>query len=255
MPRPIIYRFITHEGTMDALTRTLIGVTASLKEDGTHFCGREYLAALTDCGAMPVVLPVTEDEGLLQAYVQALDGFVFTGGGDVDPALFGQWQRPACGSITPPRDAHELALARLLVQERKPVLGICRGVQVLNVALGGTLYQDIDTEVPSEHIAHRQKQPFSYASHPVDVVPGTLLHRVLGTERVMVNSLHHQAIHRPGAWKVCALAPDGLSEAAELPGHPFFLGVQWHPEQLQHRDAASRALFSAFVDACTCAKA
>ena len=240
---------------MDALTRTLIGVTASLKENGAQSCGLEYLSALTGCGAMPVVLPVTEDEELLRAYVQALDGFVFTGGGDVDPMLFGQWQRPACGSITPLRDAHELALARLLARERKPVLGICRGVQVLNVALGGTLYQDIDTEVSSEHIAHRQKQPFSYVSHPVDVVPGTLLHRVLGTERVMVNSLHHQAIHRPGAWKVCALAPDGLVEAAELPGHPFFLGVQWHPEQLQQRDAASWALFSAFVDACACAKA
>ena len=123
---------------MDGVTRTLIGVTASLRDDGTHFCGSEYLAALTAHGALPVVLPVTEDKALLQDYVQALDGFLFTGGGDVDPALFGQWQHPACGSITPQRDAHELALARLLLENgRKPVLGICRGVQVLNVALGG----------------------------------------------------------------------------------------------------------------------
>ena len=110
---------------MDGVTRTLIGVTASLRDDGTHFCGCEYLAALTAHGALPVVLPVTEDETLLRDYVQAMDGFLFTGGGDVDPSLFGQWQHPACGSITPQRDAHELALARLLLENgRKPVLGI-----------------------------------------------------------------------------------------------------------------------------------
>ena len=238
------------------MTRTLIGVTASLRDDGAHFCGSEYLVALTAHGALPVVLPVTEDKALLQDYVQALDGFLFTGGGDVDPALFGQWQHPACGSITPQRDAHELALARLLLEDgRKPVLGICRGVQVLNVALGGELYQDIDTEVSAVHMAHRQKQPFPYVSHPVNIVPGTLLHRVVGLEQVMVNSLHHQAISRPGAWQVCATAPDGIIEAAELPEHPFFLGVQWHPEQLQHKNAAARMLFSAFAAACACAKA
>lgn len=241
---------------MDGLTRTLIGVTASLKETGTHSCSSEYLTALTAHGALPVVLPVTEDEALLRDCVQALDGFLFTGGGDVDPALFGQWQRPACGNITPQRDAHELALARLLLEGgRKPVLGICRGVQVLNVALGGELYQDIDTDVSAVHMAHRQKQPFPYVSHPVDIVPGTLLHRVIGQKRLMVNSLHHQAISRPGAWRVCATAPDGIIEAAELPEHPFFLGVQWHPEQLQHKDAAASALFSAFVAACARAKA
>lgn len=240
---------------MDGVTRTLIGVTASLRDDGTHFCGCEYLAALTAHGALPVVLPVTEDETLLRDYVQAMDGFLFTGGGDVDPSLFGQWQHPACGSITPQRDAHELALARLLLEDgRKPVLGICRGMQVLNVALGGELYQDIDTEVSAVHMAHRQKQPFPYVSHSVDILPGTLLHRVIGQERLMVNSLHHQAISSPGAWRVCASAPDGIIEAAELAEHPFFLGVQWHPEQLQHKDAASRALFSAFAAACAHAK-
>ena len=150
---------------MNVLTPTLIGVTASLREEETHYCRCEYLTALTAQGALPVVLPVTEDEAMLRDYVQALDGFLFTGGDDVDPALFGQWQHPACGNITPQRDAHELALARLLLEDgRKPVLGICRGVQVLNVALGGELYQDIDAEVSAVHMAHRQKQPFPY--HP-----------------------------------------------------------------------------------------
>ena len=122
------------------------------------------------------------------------------------------------------------------------------------MALGGELYQDIDTEVSTVHMAHRQKQPFPYVSHPVDILPGTLLHHVIGQERMMVNSLHHQAISRPGAWRICASAPDGIIEAAELEAHPFFLGVQWHPEQLQHKDAAARALFSAFVAACAHAK-
>ena len=151
---------------MNVLTPTLIGVTASLREEETHYCGCEYLTALTAQGALPVVLPVTEDEAMLRDYVQALDGFLFTGGGDVDPSLYGQWQRPACGSITPQRDAHELTLARLLLENgRKPVLGICRGIQVLNVALGGDIYQDLTADFRGTPFLHRQQQPCDEQQH------------------------------------------------------------------------------------------
>ena len=235
--------------------RPVIGISGNITKENCYSLNHTYFDVILEAGGLPVLLPVTADPAVVEDMLDALDGVVLAGGVDIHPSYFGEEVLPGCGEIDERRDAFELLLTRRAIERGMPLLGICRGVQVLNVALGGTLYQDIDTEVSSEHIAHRQKQPFSYVSHPVDVVPGTLLHRVLGTERVMVNSLHHQAIHRPGAWKVCALAPDGLVEAAELPGHPFFLGVQWHPEQLQQRDAASWALFSAFVDACACAKA
>lgn len=232
--------------------RPLIGITAGLNEQEKYqVLSRFFMEAITAQGGLPVMLPLTTDEALLRSYVEELDGFLFSGGADVDPLLFGQWQKPGCGSICPLRDAHELTLARLLLQRSdKPVLGICRGLQVLNIALGGDIYQDLPSEHEGELIAHRQKQPSYYPSHPVTVAEGSLLHRITGKDELMVNSLHHQALHRMGDWQVCATAPDGVIEAAELPQHPFFMGVQWHPERLYDRDPAANSLFAAFVAAC-----
>lgn len=232
--------------------RPLIGITAGLNDQEKYqVLSRYFMEAITAQGALPVMLPLTTDEALLRSYVDELDGFLFSGGADVDPLLFGQWQKIGCGSICPLRDAHELALAKLLLQRNdKPVLGICRGLQVLNIALGGDIYQDLPSEYEGELIAHRQKQPSYYSSHPVSVAEGSLLHRITGKQELMVNSLHHQALHKMGAWQVCATAPDGVIEAAELPQHPFFMGVQWHPERLYESDPAANALFAAFVDSC-----
>lgn len=232
--------------------RPLIGITAGLNDQEKYqVLSRYFMEAITTQGALPVMLPLTTDEALLRSYVDELDGFLFSGGADVDPLLFGQWQKIGCGSICPPRDAHELALAKLLLQRNdKPVLGICRGLQVLNIALGGDIYQDLPSEYEGDLIAHRQKQPSYYPSHPVSVAEGSLLHHITGKQELMVNSLHHQALHEMGAWQVCATAPDGVIEAAELPKHPFFMGVQWHPERLYESDPAANALFAAFVDSC-----
>lgn len=234
------------------LKRPLIGITSGLNDQEKYqVLSRFFMEALTAQGAMPVVLPLTDDAALLADYVNTLDGVVFSGGVDVDPMLFGQWQKPACGSISPIRDAHEMTLARLLLQRRdKPVLGVCRGFQLLNIALGGDIYQDLPTEYQGELIAHRQKQPESYPSHPVAVAEGSLLHRITGQTELMVNSLHHQAVRRITGWTACAAASDGVVEAAEMQEHPFFLGVQWHPERLWEKDDASAALFGAFVQAC-----
>lgn len=234
--------------------RPLIGITAGLNDQEKYqVLSRYFMEAITSQGALPVMLPLTTDEKLLQSYVDELDGFLFSGGADVDPLLFGEYQHPACGSICPLRDEHELTLARLLLKQgSKPVLGICRGLQVLNIALGGDIYQDLPAQYDGNLIAHRQKQPSYYPSHPVDVAADSLLHRICGSEKLMVNSLHHQAIRKVGQWQTCATAPDGVIEAAELPGHPFFLGVQWHPERLYESDSAAKALFSAFVNACAC---
>ncbi|MBE5803705.1 MAG: gamma-glutamyl-gamma-aminobutyrate hydrolase family protein [Clostridiales bacterium] len=232
--------------------KPLIGITAGLNDQEKYqVLSRYFMEAITTHGALPVMLPLTTDEELLASYAEQLDGFLFSGGGDVDPLFFGQLQQPACGSVDPLRDLHELTLARILLERKdKPVLGICRGLQVLNIALGGDIYQDLPSGYEGKLISHRQKQSAYYASHPVQVTEGSLLHLITRKERLMVNSLHHQAIHHAKGWNVCATAPDGVIEAAELPGHPFFIGVQWHPERLYETDPASSDLFRTFVDAC-----
>lgn len=233
--------------------RPMIGITSGLSDSEYYqvIC-REFMNALVHCGALPVLMPISKDEAMLRAYIDELDGFIFSGGGDVDPLLFGQLPHPACGQITPDRDEHELLLMKLLIEEgKKPVLGICRGFQVMNVALGGDVYQDLPSEYPGKLIAHRQKKPETYPSHPVTIAPGSRMHEIAGAENILVNSLHHQAVNRLGkGFAAAAHAPDGVIEAAELEGARFFVGVQWHPERLWRTDLKSEAIFSAFVRAC-----
>ena len=235
------------------MKRPLIGVTAGLTDSEEYLTiYRRCMDALEAVGALPVLLPITDNARTLTALVDRLDGFVFSGGVDVDPLRFGQWQRAECGAISPLRDAHELALARLLIDRGdKPVLGICRGFQVLNIALGGDVYQDLLTDRGGDTMNHRQKQPETYVSHAVTLAPGSMLRDISGTEELMVNSLHHQAVNRLGkGFAQTAAAPDGVIEGAELAGHPFFIGVQWHPERLWWTDEKHLALFRALARAC-----
>lgn len=233
-------------------TRPLIGITAGLNDQKKYqVLNRNFLNAILAQGGLPVTLPPTDDETILRQYVETCDGFLFSGGEDVDPLLFGQYQKPECGSICPVRDAHELSLLKLLVQRKdKPVFGICRGLQVMNIALGGDIYQDLPSEFEGEVIAHRQKQEACYASHPVAIEDNTLLMAIIGERTLMVNSLHHQAIRHAKTWRISAVSPDGVAEAAEWGEHPFFLGVQWHPETLWQTNECNASLFKAFVDAC-----
>ena len=235
------------------MNKPLIGVTPGLNEEESRLLvHRGTIDALRREGALPVILPLTDDEGEIAEIVDRFDGFVFTGGGDIDPELYRQNQLACCGAISPQRDSFELPLARMLAVRRdKPVLAICRGFQVLNVALGGDLYQDIGTQYHGEALAHRQHQPDCYASHPVIVTMSSLLDQAVHTQKLWVNSLHHQAVKRLApALESCGAAPDGIIEAASLTGHPFFLGVQWHPERMWQRDDTARAIFTAFVEAC-----
>lgn len=233
--------------------RPIIGLTHSLHldEDALH-TPTSYPSAVIAAGGVPLILPSTTDPDVLNRYLDMVDGILFSGGDDINPTCYGEPQLRQCGDICPLRDEYELLLCRLAVERRKPVLGICRGAQLLNVTLGGTLYQDLPSQLP-ECIAHSQHQISRYVSHPVSIVDGSLLRRIHGSEQLFVNTFHHQAVKQPGCGlKVTALAPDGVIEAIELEGHPFCLGVQWHPERLVQNpaDTEHRKLFQAFVDAC-----
>lgn len=234
------------------MSRPLIGLATGLNKEETYLTINNcYMRSLEAAGAMPVVLPLTDDESLLADYLARVDGLLLTGGGDLDPASYGEQTLPACGTIDTLRDAMELPLARMAAKRPDlPMLAICRGAQVLNVALGGSLYQDLPSQTEAR-IAHRQKQPDRFPAHPVAVTPGSLLAKIAGAEAFAVNSLHHQAVREPApALHVCAASPDGVIEAVELPEHPFYLGVQWHPERMWQNDDISMKIFRAFVDAC-----
>jgi putative glutamine amidotransferase len=186
-----------------------------------------------------------------EGFLAPFDGLLLPGGADIAPHRYGQTSVHPTVTIDAERDELELALARAAVAQGLPVLGICRGIQTLNVALGGTLWQDLPSEHPSA-VRHRDPAPADRRRllHPVAIRAGTLLHRILGREQLWVNSLHHQAVRdlAPGL-RPCAEAPDAIVEGAEAPDRPFVLGVQWHPEELWDADPAHAALFAAFCRA------
>ena len=232
----------------------LIGITTSVTVDKSPeraYVNIAYIRAVQDAGGIPLLLPPHLTAPVQAALWERLDGLVLTGGGDIDPARFGQARHPKTDDVAPARDELELGLTRRALDEDVPLFAICRGIQVLNVALGGTLVQDLPSERPSS-IAHTQREPRHESTHAVKVMgEGTRLGRVLGSLEVSVNSMHHQAIDRLGfGLREVAWSPDGVIEGVELPGDDHFvLGVQWHPEELVGHDQAARNLFTALVEA------
>ena len=212
---------------------------------------RTYVEAVATAGGAPVLIPLNLDEGALRAIYERLDGLLLTGGVDVHPRHYGEALHEKCGEIDEARDAVELTLTRWALAEGLPVLAICRGVQVLNVAAGGTLYQDIASQVPGS-LKHNcwPDHPRNYLAHQVTVNGGSLMTAILGQSQLAVNSMHHQAVKDLApSFSVVAQAPDGLIEAIESNDHPFALGVQWHPEELVEDAPPMRRLFEEFVSA------
>ena len=205
----------------------------------------KYIESLARAGAGMRWVELSDPEQAVQDALTC-DGLLLPGGGDMDPKFYGQARIPACGEPNLLRDAAEPLLLRAFLAADKPVLGICRGIQVMNAALGGDLYQDIK---PFEHLPHNGHWA---KVHTVTVRRGTLLSRILGQDTVLVNSQHHQAVDRvaPG-FTLAALSEDGIVEAIEKPDAGFCLGVQWHPEWLSDADPAMQSLFDAFVNACS----
>ncbi|MBI1736653.1 MAG: gamma-glutamyl-gamma-aminobutyrate hydrolase family protein [Candidatus Rokubacteria bacterium] len=235
------------------MSRPLIGISTSVTVDRypeRAYVNASYLRAVQGAGGVPVLLPPQLDEGARHALWQRIHGLVLTGGGDIDPARFGETRHATVYEVSAARDALELDLARSALDGEVPLFAICRGIQVLNVVLGGTLVQDIPSEVGTS-IVHSQKERRDQRTHSVTVSGETRLADVLGAHDVTVNSFHHQSIRKLGSGlRDVAWAPDGVIEGVELAGAPMLvLGVQWHPEDLVDTDPAAANLFRALVDA------
>ena len=215
---------------------------------GTVYMNHEYSDCIIAAGGLPLVLPLGLDKAILTRYTKLCDGLLLTGGHDIAPAIYGEETRPDCGPTVPERDEMEMALLDLFLAEAKPVLGICRGIQLINAHLGGTLWQHLPAQCPSE-VEHNQSPPYSEPAHYVNL--SAPLSTMLGCEKLQVNSLHHQAVKSPApSLKPVAWSPDGLIEAIHDPARRFFWAVQWHPEKLREPASGSEKLFSAFVEAC-----
>lgn len=234
------------------MKKATIGLTPS-HDTGTDDISMRptYLRAIAAAGGIPLVLPLEVAGEDLAQLADCLDGFLFTGGPDVHPFLFGEQTQVHCGNVSVLRDTLELNLLPLVMKARKPILGICRGVQTINIALGGDIYQDIPSQFKEDFpIAHQQPFSFRIPSHNVDVAEDTLLRRIAQAPCIQVNSMHHQAVRRIGHGLIpSGYGPNGLVEAVELPGYPFLLGVQWHPEYLYEADSAAARIFEEFVRA------
>jgi putative glutamine amidotransferase len=233
-------------------TRPFIGLTISASVDAypeRAYINAAYLRAVQEAGGVPILLPPQLLDTARDELWRRLDALVLTGGGDLDPARFGESPHPTVYDVSAARDELEIELTRRALGEDVPLLAICRGIQVLNVVLGGTLYQDIASDLGSP-IVHTQTEKRDQPTHAVKVQERSRLAEILGRLEVEVNSFHHQAIKVLGPRLVAVgVAPDGVIEAAEVVDHPFAVAVQWHPEHLLDHDAAARSLFRAVVEA------
>ena len=227
----------------------LIGVCASHDtEKKTYFVRANYMDSILRAGGLPVLLPMTTAPDAIMDMASRLDGLFLAGGGDVDPARYGEKQIEQCGEPDPLRDAFELKLTEnVLAIGEVPIFGVCRGIQVLNVALGGTLYQDIPVQTGVKE-QHMQQPPYDEPTHEIEVRDGSLLRKILGTDRFMVNSTHHQAICRPApSLVVDATSPEGIIEAVHSAEDERIFGVQFHPEHFAYKSEGAQALFNYFV--------
>ena len=246
------------------LSRPVIGIpTQNLQSIGgvpsdipaSWVMSQRYVRALTSVGALPWMIPLVFDEPeTLRGIYDELDGVFLPGGADIDPASYGEERHPRCDTSDPPRDAVELALVRWAMADRKPVLGVCRGLQLVNLAAGGTLYQDLAEQMPGaikhDYFPFGGRYARNYLAHEVRVAEHSRLAEVVGAGVLKVNSMHHQGVRRLGErLTASAVAPDGLVEGIESADGSYLMAVQWHPEVLIDESPATQRLFRSFIDA------
>lgn len=246
-PRLMEKRSMKLSGTSEA---PVIGVVPRYDFEWTGLAISDgYLSGLLEAGGIPIVLPATHDPTAIARLISACDGFLIPGGQDIDPSRYGRRRKPHTHRSATARDKMEDALIRAAIDADKPLFGICRGMQSINVALGGTLHQDIHAEHSPSSLPHVQGRPFDMPAHMVEVVEGSKLAECVGAPRLGVNTIHHQSIDELGEGLfISAVSPDdGVIEGIEMPGKRFVIGVQWHPEHMWRTRPHSKRLFSAFV--------
>lgn len=231
--------------------KPLIGISATEEKTGESI-GNDAIKAIVQAGGIPIVLTNFALEEDIRTIVDRIDGLFLTGGHDIDPTYFDEEPIPKLGTVTPTRDQFELAIAKKALEVNKPILGVCRGSQILSVATGGDLYQDIYTQIDGDLLQHVQKAPSAHGTHFIEITEGSLLHQLTGETKMKVNSRHHQAARKTvGPMTVSAKASDGIIEAIESSTHAFVLGTQWHPENTAvAQEKQSQAIFSGFINAC-----
>ncbi len=236
------------------MARPRIGVTSwhhPDREERWEYVRDNYTRSVYRAGGLPIIFPMPgTDPTVLDEYLASVEGLLFTGGEDVHPEFYGEAVRPKCEDIDRERDLYELGLAKRALERGIPTFGICRGLQLLNVACGGSLYQDLSERPETRHEHRTKREERARLRHGVRIVPETRLRQIVGEDALKVTSTHHQLINRLGdGLKATAFADDGIIEAIELPSHPFFLAVQWHPERMADTDTNQLALFGALVQA------
>lgn len=241
---------------MGAGEAPLIGLPCFSGElTGTHRpiygVNQTYANALIAEGVTPLLIPPGLSTAALESLCARLDGLLLPGGADIEPARYGEARMPECGRSEPERDELELALTDMALRRDLPILGICRGMQTLNVAIGGTLNQDIEALQPGAMPHAHNEMPRDYRAHSILVERDSRLGEIFGATELQVNSLHHQSVKRVGAAaRIVAWSSDGVAEGMELPGQRFAVAVQYHPEELVATDELSQRLFAAFAQAC-----
>lgn len=232
------------------MKKPLIAIFGSL-ENGYDMARIHYARAIIHHGGIPFIVTMFQTNENLKQIAELADGFMFAGGIDVAPGAYGEEPINDTVQACPERDAIEFEALPIILQTKKPILSICRGIQSNNVALGGSLYQDIPTQCPSD-IAHRQKQAGEQDTHAVQISKDSRLYEIVGCDTVTTNSFHHQSLKKVADnFTVTAYAADGIIEAVEDKSHPYFIGVQWHPEYTYETSDTSAKLFKSFIDACT----
>ena len=218
-------------------------------QDWNYVAG-DYVYILEKAGALPVLIPQYKNIEDAIALLEQLDGVLISGGHDVGPTNYGAFPKPYCGMVVAMRDTQDLAVTKWALENGKPLFGICRGIQILNVATGGTLYQDLEIEGGFEHHHDGEKHPRNTPWHPVSFGDEATLKDIYGKDQVLVNSYHHQAVREPGKdVNVIATSCDGVTEAIKVEGKSFAMAVQWHPEMMFDSEEQLKVI-KAFVDAC-----
>jgi putative glutamine amidotransferase len=211
--------------------------------------GNSYIIAIENAGGTPILLPLIKNESHISDFLNIINGLLLSGGVDVDPLLYGEEPHPKMGKIDVDKDRVEMKLIPRALELDLPILGICRGIQVLNVAAGGTLYQDMSMS-PNSVLKHRQEAPGSYATQTIEVKENSRLWEILGQSVIRVNSFHHQAVKEVAPEMITsAVSCDGIIEAIESPNHSFVIGIQFHPELMWETSKPVFNLFKAFVNA------